>query len=104
MNAILGQAYLPTGALPMTSVIMTVRSGRRPWATARRRGSTAGLKGPLAQLADYVAQAGVDRSHLQMGDGQCRDPRQAAAAGTHLGFGGVRLRQRTSAASSHTQK
>ena len=30
MNALLGGAYLPMGALPMTSVITTVRYGSRP--------------------------------------------------------------------------
>jgi hypothetical protein len=30
MNALLGGAYLPMGALPMTSVITTVRYGTKP--------------------------------------------------------------------------
>jgi ribosomal protein L29 len=33
MNALLGGAYLPMGALPMTSVITTVRYGSQPRAT-----------------------------------------------------------------------
>jgi tRNA U34 5-carboxymethylaminomethyl modifying GTPase MnmE/TrmE len=34
MNALLGADYLPMGALPMTSVVTTVRYGSRPWAEA----------------------------------------------------------------------
>jgi hypothetical protein len=37
MNALLGGAYLPMGALPMTSVITTVRYGGQPRAMVRRR-------------------------------------------------------------------
>jgi GTPase SAR1 family protein len=66
MNAVLGQAYLPTGALPMTSVVTTVRYGSRLRATARRRGSAAAVEVPLAELARYVAQASAERSHLQV--------------------------------------
>jgi Dynamin family len=36
MNALLGAAYLPMGALPMTSVVTTVRYGSRPRAMVRR--------------------------------------------------------------------
>ena len=39
MNALLGGPYLPMGALPMTSVITTVRYGSRPKAIVRRRAS-----------------------------------------------------------------
>ena len=47
LNALLGAAYLPMGALPMTSVVTTVRYGSRPRATVRRRGSPLPVDAPL---------------------------------------------------------
>ena len=66
MNALLGGAYLPMGAVPMTSVITTVRYGSRPRAIVRRRASGLGAEVPLAQVAGYVAQASATRSGLQV--------------------------------------
>jgi hypothetical protein len=66
MNALLGGAYLPMGAVPMTSVITTVRYGSRPLAIVRRRASGLGTEVPLAQVAGYVAQASATRSELQV--------------------------------------
>jgi hypothetical protein len=40
MNVILGRDYLPTGALPVTSVVTTVRYGSRPRAVVHRRGGS----------------------------------------------------------------
>ena len=50
MNALLGGAYLPMGAVPMTSVITTVRYGSRPRAIVRRRASGLGTEVPLPQV------------------------------------------------------
>ncbi len=50
-NALLGGAYLPMGAVPMTSVITTVRYGSRPRAIVRRRAAGLGAEVPLAQVA-----------------------------------------------------
>ena len=55
-NAILGTAYLPTGILPLTSVITTVRYGSRPRVVLNFRDSGLRRDVPLAQLADYVTQ------------------------------------------------
>jgi len=55
MNALLGGPYLPMGALPMTSVITTVRYGSRPKAIVRRRASGLGAEVPLAQVAAIVS-------------------------------------------------
>jgi GTPase SAR1 family protein len=46
MNALLGEAYLPMGALPMTSVITTVRYGTRPKAMIRRHQSALPVEVP----------------------------------------------------------
>jgi hypothetical protein len=66
MNALLGGAYLPMGALPMTSVITRVRYGSRPKAIVRRRASGLGVEVPLATVARYVAQASATRVQQQV--------------------------------------
>ena len=66
MNALLGGPYLPMGALPMTSVITTVRYGSRPKAIVRRRASGLGAEVPLAQVAGYIAQASAIRAEQQV--------------------------------------
>ena len=66
MNALLGGPYLPMGALPMTSVITTVRYGSRPKAIVRRRASGLGAEVPLAQVAGYIAQASATRAEQQV--------------------------------------
>ncbi len=66
MNALLGGPYLPMGALPMTSVITTVRYGSHPKAIVRRRGQSLGTEVALAALAEYVAQASATRAEQQV--------------------------------------
>jgi GTPase SAR1 family protein len=64
MNAVLGHDYLPTGALPMTSVITTVVYGSRPKATVWRGEGSAPIETPLSELVRYVAQASRERPEL----------------------------------------
>jgi hypothetical protein len=66
MNALLGGPYLPMGALPMTSVITTVRYGSRPKAIVRRRASGLGAEVPLTEVTGYVAQASARRAEQQV--------------------------------------
>jgi hypothetical protein len=56
MNALLGAAYLPMGALPMTSVVTTVRYGSRTRAMVRRRGS-APARSPVSRRKRRPAPA-----------------------------------------------
>ena len=56
INAILGHPYLPTGILPLTSVITTVRYGSRPQVVLSFRESGLPREIPLSQLAEYVTQ------------------------------------------------
>jgi GTP-binding protein EngB required for normal cell division len=56
INAILGHPYLPTGILPLTSVITTVRYGTRPQVVLNFRNSGLRRDIPLSQLAEYVTQ------------------------------------------------
>jgi len=66
MNALLGGPYLPMWALPMTSVITTVRYGSRPKGIVRRRASGLGAEVPLAQVAAYIDQASATRAEQQV--------------------------------------
>jgi GTP-binding protein EngB required for normal cell division len=56
INAVLGHPYLPTGILPLTSVITTVRYGSRPQAVLNFRNPGLPREIPLSQLPEYVTQ------------------------------------------------
>jgi small GTP-binding protein len=56
MNAILGGDLLPTGIVPLTSVITTVRYGSRKQVVLHFNGRSLSRDVPLSQLADYVTQ------------------------------------------------
>jgi small GTP-binding protein len=56
MNAILGGDYLPTGIVPLTSVITTVRYGSRKQVILNFTDSGLSRDVPLSRLAEYVTQ------------------------------------------------
>lgn len=56
MNAVLGGNYLPTGIVPLTSVITTVRYGSRKQAVLNFIGSGLNREVPLSRLSEYVTQ------------------------------------------------
>ncbi|MGA2674202.1 MAG: dynamin family protein [Terracidiphilus sp.] len=56
MNAILGGDLLPTGIVPLTSVITTVRYGSRKQLVLNFNNSGLRREVPLSQLAEYVTQ------------------------------------------------
>lgn len=56
MNAILGGELLPTGIVPLTSVITTVRYGSRKQVVLHFNGRGLTRDVPLTQLAEYVTQ------------------------------------------------
>ncbi len=58
MNALLGREYLPTGIVPLTSVITTVRYGSRKQVVLHFTHSGLSHQVPLSQLPDYVTQKG----------------------------------------------
>jgi GTP-binding protein EngB required for normal cell division len=66
MNALLGGAYLPTGTLPMTSVITSVRYGSRPRVFVHRAGGGLPIETSLADLDRFVAQSSVERETLRV--------------------------------------
>jgi len=81
MNALLGGAYLPMGALPMTSVITTVRFGSRPRAIVRRRASALPVEVPLAEVAGFVARASTRRAELEVVSVQVEIPAEILRLG-----------------------
>ncbi len=58
MNAVIGMDRLPTGILPLTSVVTTVRYGDRESVLVRHRGWSLPQEVPLARLEDYVTEKG----------------------------------------------
>jgi len=66
MNAVLGHPYLPTGALPMTSLVTTVRYGSRPRAFVQRAGSPFRIEVSLDELPRFVAQTSDEREELRV--------------------------------------
>ncbi len=66
MNALLGEAYLPTGALPMTSVVTTVRYGARARALVRSHAAALPMEVPVAEVARFVARASAERTRTQV--------------------------------------
>ena len=56
VNALLGASYLPTGILPLTSVITTVRYGSRTQVVLNFSGRHLRQEIPLSSLPEYVTQ------------------------------------------------
>jgi len=56
MNALLGGDHLPTGIVPLTSVITTVRYGSQKQVVLNFTDSGMSRKVPISQLAEYVTQ------------------------------------------------
>jgi hypothetical protein len=81
MNALLGGAYLPMGALPMTSVITTVRYGTRPKAMIRRHQAALPVEVPLAQVADYVAASSIRRAEMRVANVEVEVPAEILRLG-----------------------
>ncbi|MGH3281268.1 MAG: dynamin family protein, partial [Trebonia sp.] len=74
-------AYLPMGALPMTSVITTVRYGSRPRAMVRRYQAALPVEVPLAQVADYVAASSARRAELRVANVEVEVPAEILRLG-----------------------
>lgn len=81
MNAILGGAYLPTGALPMTSVITSVTYGSRARVTIRRRGGQLPMETSLDDLSRFVAQASQEREEVRVASASIELPAEILRLG-----------------------
>ncbi|HET6486984.1 MAG TPA: dynamin family protein, partial [Spirochaetia bacterium] len=58
MNALFGRPVLPTGVLPLTSIITSVRYGHRETLLLRRQDSMFLTEVPIERMADWVTQQG----------------------------------------------
>ena len=84
MNALLGGAYLPMGALPMTSVITTVRYGGQPRAMVRRRPSSLRVEVPLADVAEFISSSSAERAELRVATVEVEVPAEILRLGFEL--------------------
>ncbi|MFB3776687.1 MAG: dynamin family protein [Bryobacteraceae bacterium] len=66
MNAVIGMDRLPTGVLPLTSVVTTVRYGDRERVLVRTRGASLPYEIPLAELQDHVTERGNPGNRRQV--------------------------------------
>jgi hypothetical protein len=58
MNAILGLDRLPSGVLPLTSVITTVSYGSRERLLIQREGWALAQEEPIGAITEYVTESG----------------------------------------------
>lgn len=66
MNALLGAEFLPTGILPMTSVITVIRYGSEPRALYYRRGSDLAMPTTFEEVPRLVARESSTRAQLEV--------------------------------------
>lgn len=81
MNALLCGAYLPTGSLPTTAVVTTVRYGSRARAFIRRRGSSLPVETLPGEIARFVSQASTERAELQVASVEVEVPAELLRLG-----------------------
>jgi GTP-binding protein EngB required for normal cell division len=84
MNAVIGMDRLPTGVLPLTSVVTTVRYGDRECVRVQTRGSSLPYEVPLAGLQDYVTERGNPGNRKQVVLAEVRLPAEVLRLGFHF--------------------
>lgn len=93
LNALLGAEYLPTGALPLTSVLTRVGYASTAEASYVRRGSDVTLPVPVADVPELVARQSSRRSEEQVTAVDIRLPAELLRLGVTFvdtpGVGGI---------------
>lgn len=84
MNALLGAEKLPTGILPLTSVITTVAYGESERVRLQREGWTLPQEIRLDQLRDYVTQEGNPGNKQRVTLAEIRLPHEMLRLGVHF--------------------
>lgn len=84
MNALLGAEKLPTGILPLTSVITTVAYGESERVLLQREGWTFPQEIRLDQLADYVTQHGNPGNEKRVTLAEIQLPHEMLRLGVHF--------------------
>jgi GTPase SAR1 family protein len=81
INAILGDAYLPTGALPITSVVTGVGYGSQPRAVVRRTETAVPIETTIEDLPRFVTQASAEREELGVASVEIQVPAEVLRLG-----------------------
>jgi hypothetical protein len=84
MNALLGSERLPTGILPLTSVITTVTYGETEKVLLQREGWTFPQEIRLDQLAEYVTQGRNPGNEKRVVLAEVRLPNELLRLGVHF--------------------
>lgn len=84
MNAVMGLDRLPTGVLPLTSVVTTVRYGDRECVYVRTRGASLPYEVPLSKLQDYVTEKGNPGNRKQVVLAEVCLPAEVLRLGFHF--------------------
>lgn len=84
MNAVIGMDRLPTGVLPLTSVVTAVRYGERERVLIRRRGWSMAEEIPLARLEEYVTERGNPGNRQQVDLAEVLLPSEVLRLGFHF--------------------
>jgi ribosome biogenesis GTPase A len=83
INALLGRAVLPTGVVPLTSVVTAIGPGDRDRLVVRY-GDGRDRERPLEEVADYVTEAGNPGNHLGVELAHVELDHELLAAGLEL--------------------
>ncbi|MGZ4428934.1 MAG: dynamin family protein [Nocardioidaceae bacterium] len=83
INAMLGQEVLPMGVVPLTAIPTTVAHGPRPELILTFADGRRDVR-PLAELAEYVTEAGNPRNQWQVSTADVRLPAPLLASGVEL--------------------
>ena len=81
MNALLGRPCLPMGALPMTSVVTTVRYGTRARALVRSHAAALPVEVPVTEVARFVSRASTERTRMQVASVEVEIPAELLRLG-----------------------
>jgi small GTP-binding protein len=81
LNALLGKAILPTGVLPVTSVVTSITYGAAERLTIKRKAGRVPAVVPLERIADYVTEAGNPGNREQIQEAIVETPLPLARRG-----------------------
>ena len=84
MNAVIGRDLLPTGVLPLTSVVTALRYGASDGVRLRRRDSTFEQQIRVDQLRDYVTEVGNPGNEKAILEAQVELPHPFLRRGLHF--------------------
>ena len=95
MNAVMGMDRLPTGVVPVTSVITSVSYGSRAQVIVRFRGHRLGIRVPFESLPEYVSEGLNPGNVRNVVQADIRLPSEILRRGFHFidtpGLGSVNL-------------